>query len=109
LARARPLTGFLQEQPPHTIASVLAVAGEDYCIYLADERELTEVGCGETIVGSLAFDLPEGQYEISCYSPVAGGFSPALTCAGGPAQKVAVPAFHHDIVVRVKRRELSND
>ncbi len=109
LARARPLTGFLQEQPPHTIASVLAVAGEDYCIYLADERELTAAGGGEMIAGNLAFDLPDGQYEVSCYSPVTGEFSPALTCVGGPGQKVAVPAFHHDIVVRVKRRAISNN
>lgn len=105
LARARPQPDFLQDQPAHTLASVLAVAGEDYCIYLADERELAEAGCGEEISGSLIFDLPEGAYEINCYSPAAGAASPALALAGGKKQRIAVPIFCHDIVVRITRRE----
>src|SRR5207249_3373507 len=40
LANARPIIGLLKEQPAHALEVVFGVAGKDYCIYLADEREL---------------------------------------------------------------------
>ena len=102
LVRARPLPGLLTEQPEHTLESVLAVPGEDYCIYLADAREVTDPGCGEPIAGRLALELPEGEYQVSCYSPVTGMSSPALKMTGGNVS-FALPQFTHDIVVRFKR------
>jgi hypothetical protein len=108
LVRARPLTGFLKEQPEHTIESVLAVAGEDYCIYLADERELDEEGCGESIEGRLSIDLPPGEFKVSCYSPNDGVYSPAIGLDGGENRTVDVPAFQHDIVIRVRQNVTSN-
>jgi len=103
LVRARPLTGWLQDQPEHTIESVLAAAGKDYCIYLADEREVDETGCGESIEGRLSFELPPGAYNVSSFSPVDGVYSPAIRLDGGEKRSLAVPAFAHDIVVRVRR------
>ena len=103
LVRARPLTGWLEEQPEHTIESVLAVAGDDYCIYLADERELDEKGCGESIEGRLSFYLPAGSFQVSCFSPRDGVYSPAIWFDGGGKRSVALPAFQHDLVVRVRR------
>jgi len=102
LARARPLAGALEEQPPHTVESVLAVEGEDYCIYLADERELTEPGAGEPVQGPVAVHLPPGGYTVACYSPVSGLYSPWLPLAG-EGVRFEVPAFEHDLVVRIKR------
>jgi len=101
LVRARPLPGLLSEQPPHTLESVLAVAGEDYCVYLADARELTEPGCGEPIQGCISLELPAGEYQVSCFSPVTGMSSPALAIGGG-AFSIKLPVFRHDIVVRFK-------
>ena len=104
LARARPLQDFLLAQPAHTVESTLAIEGEDYAIYLADEREREDPGCGEKISGDLELELPSGRYRISCYAPETGGYSPALDLAGG-RQSISVPGFHHDIVVRIKRRD----
>jgi hypothetical protein len=103
LVRARPLTGWLQAQPEHTIESVLAVPGEDYCTYLADGRELDEPECGDSIEGRLCFDLPSGEFEVSCFSPVEGVHSPAIRLGGGENRTVDVPTFRHDIVIRVRR------
>jgi len=103
LVRARPLAGLLQEQPAHTVESVLAVEGEDYCLYLADERELDEPGAGEPIQGDVVLDLPPGEYRAACYSPVAGLYSPALDLSGGPGAQLHLPAFQHDLVVRIRR------
>lgn len=103
LARARPLTGWLKAQPPYTLASVLAVDGEDYCVYLADERELEETGAGNPIRGEIAFDLPVGSYRLACYSPMTGLYSPELAVTGGENQCYTLPEFQHDIVVRIRR------
>lgn len=104
LARARPMANLLQQQPPHTVASVLAVEGEDYCIYLADEREREDAGVGEVIRGEIVLDLPTGTFHISCYSPVTGLYSPAIIVSGGAETHVNLPAFFHDLVVRVQRQ-----
>jgi len=103
LVRARPVRGFLVKQPPNTVESVFAVEGEDYAVYLADERELTEEGCGEPIEGEIAFALPKGSYRVSCYSPVTGLYSPGIGIAGGSNVAFSLPEFRHDIVVRIVR------
>ncbi|MHB9106146.1 MAG: DUF6298 domain-containing protein [Armatimonadota bacterium] len=102
LVRARPVQGLLTEQPQHTLESVLAVEGEDYCIYLADAREVTDPGSGDPIDGRLALELPAGEYQVSCYSPVTGMSSPALSVSGD-AVSFALPRFTHDLVVRFTR------
>lgn len=103
LVRAKPLTGFLKEQLPHTVEVVFAVEGEDYSIYLADERELNEEGAGEPIQGEVIFALPPGKYKIACYSPVTGLYSPTLTLKGGEEVKFGLLDFEHDIVLRIKK------
>ena len=104
LVRARPLTGWLRAQPDHTLASVFAVEGEDYCICLADEREIEVAGCGEAIEGKLCFDLPQGEFGPSSFSPVHGDESPEVGIAGEIGQSVNLPPFEHDLVVRVRLR-----
>jgi hypothetical protein len=113
LVRARPLSGWLQEQPDKTarnnarlrlcVEAVLAVEGEDYCIYLADERELTDPSAGDTIQGNIAFALPEGSYKMACFSPATGMYSPWISVDSGNHICVSVPVFQHDIVIRIKR------
>ncbi len=114
LARGRPLEGLVQAQPPHTLEVVFGVPGEDYVVYLADEREFKaargladgdqlERGAGEPIRGSLVLDLPPGAYRVSCFDPKTNLASPALPFEGGTGAHLDVPTFVHDIVVRVQR------
>lgn len=103
LARAAPLRGWLHEQPRHTCESVLAVENEDYVVYLADERELSDPGAGHPLCGSITVDLAEGSYRVAAFSPATGLFSPALDVAGGPGTRLLVPEFSHDLVVRIIR------
>ncbi|HUT74592.1 MAG TPA: DUF6298 domain-containing protein [Armatimonadota bacterium] len=103
LPRARPLAGWLKDPPPHTLESVLAVEGEDYCIYLADERELGDDGAGKNVRGEITLRLPPGRYRASCYSPLTGMHSPATEVAGGEDLRLALPAFEHDVAVRITR------
>jgi hypothetical protein len=102
LARARPLAGRLKAQPLHTVESVLAVEGEDYSIYLADERELGD-GAGEPMAGEIVLDLPPGDYQAACYSPLSGLYSPSAAVAGGAGIRLGLPTFEHDIAVRITR------
>ena len=102
LVRARPIADRLTEQPQHTLASVLAVEGEDYCIYLADDREREDSNCGRPIEGTLGFSLPEGRFEVAAYSPTAGTYSPALRVAGG-VTTFDLPPFTHDTLIRIRR------
>lgn len=104
LVRARPMPDTVREHPEHTVASVLAVAGEDYSIYLADGRELTDPEAGSPIEGHVVFDLPAGTYEVSCYAPTSGLYAPWVEIQGGNEVRIAVPSFAHDIVVRIRHR-----
>lgn len=103
LVKARPLPDWLKQLPEHTMGCVLAVEGEDYCIYIADRREFDEEGCGEPIHEKIAFDLPGGTYNVSSYSPVTGLYSPAMELKGGGRHSVLLPEFVHDLVVRIRR------
>ena len=111
LVRARPLSGFLTSQPENTLEAVFCVEGEDICIYLADERELpaarglTDVtpGAGRPISGEIAFDLPEGSYEVASYDPKTGQYSQGMNIAGGEGTHLSVASFVHDTVIRVQR------
>ena len=102
--RAKPLEGWIEECPPHLVASVLAIPGEDYAAYLADDREVTDPTAGKPISGNVSFQLPAGNYGASLYSPITGEASPAVRVQGGQqAVVVSLPPFVHDIVLRVVR------
>lgn len=103
LVRARPAPDIVEEQPEHTLQSVLAVAAEDYSIYLADCRELDEAGAGEAICGEVVCDLPCGGYEAACYSPVTGLYSPWTALQGNRRTSLVLPQFTHDIVLRMRK------
>jgi len=104
LVRARPVTGFVTSQPEHVLASVLAVGDEEYHVYLADERELDEPGCGSAIAGRIVVDLPDRKCDLACYSPATAQFSPTVTIDGGDGVEVALPEFEHDVALRFRPR-----
>jgi len=103
LTRAVPLRSRLKEQPPLTCESVLAIENEDYCIYLADERELDDPAAGKPLLGNISLALPEGSYRVSAFSPATGLYSPAIDITGGPETRLSVPEFSHDLVIRITR------
>ena len=103
LPRAVPMRNLLEEPPVHICESVLAVENEDYCIYLADERELGDPGAGELVSGNVVLALPEGSYRVAAYFPVTGLYSPSWPIAGGPGTQLVLPEFAHDIVLRITR------
>jgi hypothetical protein len=103
--RAKPLEGWFEVRPPHLVASVLAISGEDYAAYLADGREVTDATAGEPISGNVSFHLPAGKYLASLYSPTTGEASPGTHVQGGQQSVVvSLPPFKHDIVLRVVRQ-----
>lgn len=115
LARARPIAGLVRELPPHTLEAAFGVAGEDFAVYLADEREnasardlpdgdQVERGAGQPINGELALDLPEGEYEAAAYDPQTGQYSPAVPIQGGAGARLRLPEFRHDLALRIRRR-----
>ena len=114
LVRARPLRGRLTEQPEHTCESVLAVEGEDYCIYLADDRELGEAGAGQPITGDIALDLPPGSYRVRMFSPVTGSYLGGRRVdVGGRTEgsrlrvglvRMKTPRFRHDLAIRITHK-----
>jgi hypothetical protein len=100
---ARPAPDWLKGMPGYVLASALAVDGKDYIGYLADAREVTEPGAGEPISGRVSFDLPQGRFVVSLYSPVTGESSPAISVIGGKTASLDLLPFRHDVVVRVQR------
>ncbi|NLX07945.1 MAG: cellulase family glycosylhydrolase [Phycisphaerae bacterium] len=104
LVRAKPIRDRLRGQPAATVASVFGVADEDISIYLADGRELTDKDAGRAIGGQIILDLPEGEYQAAWFSPVDGTYDPPLVLRGGNGMRLAVPAFTHDAVLRIRKR-----
>ena len=103
LVYAKPLVNLLKKVPDCVCPSVFAVESEDYCIYLADERESNDPDAGEPIEGVLVFDLPEADYEVSFYSPVNGSYSSKNILRGDRDVSVKISKFEQDIVVRVTK------
>jgi hypothetical protein len=103
LAKAKPNPQLIQQAPEHVIASVLGVAGQDYAIYLADAREVTEKGLGDLIEGDLAIALPDGSWHVSYLAPESGTRTEGETLQGGNVV-FRLPAFTHDIALRITRR-----
>jgi len=103
LIKAKPIVGWIQQQPRHTCVSTFGIPGQDYSIYLADNRELSDETAGTEITGDLVFDLPEGKYKIAALSPVTGLYSPSVSLSGAKTVRFSVPAFKQDIVMRITR------
>ncbi len=108
LARAAPRTDVLLGSPPHTLSCVLAVEGQDYSVYLADARELSEPGAGGDIDGSAVLDLPRGSWHAALFSPRTGLYSPWIDIGRGGRTEVHTPRFQHDIVIRVQAATMSH-
>jgi hypothetical protein len=91
--------------PKNLLASGLSASGRDYAAYLADARELTDLGAGEAISGEVSISLPAGTYDLLLYSPVTGEYSPAIRVHGGEQTRVTLPSFTQDIVIRATRQD----
>jgi len=104
LSRARILTDIVTSVPEHICESVFGIAGEEYCIYLADEREIGAPGYGTPIQGTIGINLPPGDYTVSLYSPATGLYSPIVKSPGGAIALDLLP-FEHDICIRIQKKE----
>jgi hypothetical protein len=114
LARARPLVGLVDTAPPFTLDVAYGVADEEFCIYLADERELLaardlpnaqegDPAAGSPIDGTLLLRLPTATYRVRCFDPQSGLYSPAITIQGSEQTRLTLPTFVHDLAIRLTR------
>jgi hypothetical protein len=112
LPHAQPLSGIVTQAPPNTLDVTFGVLGEDICVYLADERELTaardlpdqamgDPEAGSPIEGILVLNLPDATYDVRCFDPTSGLYAPALSIQGGAQTKIVLPPFVHDLAVRI--------
>lgn len=103
IVKGKPIANWLKEKPANVLEATFAVAGNDYSIYLADERELTDKNAGMPIRGNIRFDLPVGSYELRTYSPETGLYSPGIKINGGKNLQYTLLEFRGDLVVRITR------
>jgi Cellulase (glycosyl hydrolase family 5) len=99
---ARPSPGWIENKPGPLVVATLAVPDSDYVAYLADGREETDPSAGEPVSGPVSVTLPQGKYRASLFSPVTGMYSPVEPVQGGRRVTIELPAFQHDIVLRVQ-------
>jgi uncharacterized protein DUF6298/cellulase (glycosyl hydrolase family 5) len=100
--RSQPLMNWLQNKPTAIVESVLGIPGEDYVVYLADAREVTDLKAGTPIQASVKLPLPVGRYVASLYSPVTGSYSPAVWLESKGLTQMDLPPFREDVVIRVR-------
>ena len=96
-----PAPDWVRQIPADVTVAALAVNGQDYAAYLADNREVTEAAAGQPIGGSVKLALPAGRFLVSLYSPVSGESSPGLELEDGAT--LTLPPFTQDIVIRARR------
>jgi len=101
--RSRPLLNWAEVEPDFLVESVLEIPGEEYIVYVADAREVTDPKTGEPIRATLRFPLPAGRYQVRFYSPVSGSYTPAARLPGDGNTKLDLPPFQDDLVIRVNR------
>ena len=102
--RSHPLANGLLNKPAGTVESVLGIDGEEYLVYLADAREVTDPAANSPIEARLKLPLPAGRYEVKVYSPSSGGYSPAIWVHSTGVAEIDLPPFIEDIVLRVRSR-----
>jgi hypothetical protein len=105
---SKPDAGWVSFPSDHVVVSGLISEGRDrgaldYVAYIADARELSDRDAGSPLQGDVSMTLPAGEYDVALYSPVTGGYSPAIKVAGGAKTTLALPSFTQDIVIRVTR------
>jgi hypothetical protein len=103
LAKAKPSPQLVEQSPPHVVASVLGVEAQEYAIYIADAREVTDVGLGDPIHGELIVTLPEGNWQLAFIHPVIGLSTDGPSIQGGEA-RLQLPEFRHDLAITIRRR-----
>ena len=97
-----PVRDFCAEAPAATTAATLANPGQEYVIYVADRREIDQVGYGDPCGGQLAFSLPPGVYEARLYEPASGAYTGKVYRVGGGKVSLSLEPFAHDIVVHIQ-------
>jgi len=85
--------------------SALVNSSHDYVAYLGDAREVTNPLAGQPIDSVVTLTLPAGSYDVSLYSPATGGTSPAILMHGGTSQRLRLPSFREDLVIRAILRK----
>lgn len=105
LMHSRPNTDWIHGVPEHLAISALVSSGGDYVAYLGDAREVTDPSAGQSIEGTITLNLPSGAYNLLLYSPVTGEASPGIKIQGGANQKLALPSFREDLVIRATLRK----
>lgn len=104
IIHAKPNVDWIEADIGPTIVSGLARSGEEYVAYLADAREIGELGAGEPLEGTIYLHLPAGRYAVSMYSPTTGQYSSSVIATGGKSSALEVPPFRHDLALRVSKR-----
>lgn len=113
LTRCRPLPEIPRSWPPGAVAVAFGAPGADYTVYLADAREYrgvrgiddpgeSESGeAGTPIDGDLVIDLPAGPLAVRSFDPATGKIAALAPIRGGPAARVELAPFRHDVVIRL--------
>jgi hypothetical protein len=101
---ARPAPDWITQEPQHIVSASMALPGDEYVAYLADDREVTDVSSGRPISARVSVRIPPGNYEARFYSPTAGSSSPPVMTKGSDAPvPIELAPFEHDVVLQVSR------
>jgi hypothetical protein len=101
---AHPAPDWITREPPHIVATALAIPGDGYVAYLADDREATDVNSGRPISGSLLVRIPPGNYRAHFCAPTTGASSPPISIRGRDKPvSIELPPFEHDVVLQLRR------
>ena len=103
-AHATLASGWVAGLPEKLTTSSMSVGDKDYVVYLADSRELEDPSAGASLGGKVSLLLPAGSYNVRLYSPVSGGYSPAIQVTGGKPNELVLPEFQQDLVIRATRQ-----
>lgn len=103
LVRMKPCRTTVKSVPPDVCPSVIRISDEEVFVYLADERETANPHAGELIQGHVTMDLANAEYEVGFFCPTEGSWTLGGRLHGKRDVPVTLPAFQHDIVLRLRR------
>jgi hypothetical protein len=101
---ARPAPDWITHEPPHIVATALAIPVDGYVAYLADDREVTDATYSHPISGTVSVRIPQGNYQAHFYAPATGALSHDIALHGSDKPtSIELPPFEHDLVLEVRR------
>ena len=102
---SKPSLDWVAAYPHPMVASSLVAGNNDFVLYLADGREVSDPAYGSPVSGAVTLLLPPGDFLVRLYSPATSLYSPGIDVEGGAKKTINLFEIKQDVVIRASLKK----